>query len=54
MLELPCLAEGEANAISAEVAALAKILERDTMEGGQVIDRHQVEHGFEKALVQHS
>ena len=43
-------AEGEANAISAEVAALAKILERDTMEGGQVIDRLQVEHGFEKAL----
>ena len=31
-------AEGEANAISAEVSALAKILERDTMEGGQVID----------------
>jgi chromosome segregation protein len=43
-------AEGEANAISAEVSALAKILERDTMEGGQVIDRLQVEHGFEKAL----
>ena len=43
-------AEGEANAINAEVAALAKILERDTMEGGQVIDRLQVEHGFEKAL----
>ena len=39
-------AEGEANAISAEVSALAKILERDTMEGGQVIDRL----GFEKAL----
>ncbi len=43
-------AEGEANAIRAEVAALAKLVERDTAEGGQIIDRLQVEKGFEKAL----
>ena len=43
-------AEGETNAIRAEVTALAKLVERDTAEGGQVIDRLQVEKGFEKAL----
>lgn len=43
-------AGGEANAIRAEVAALAKLVERDTAEGGQIIDRLQVEKGFEKAL----
>jgi chromosome segregation protein len=43
-------AEGETNAISAEVTALAKLVERDTAEGGQIIDRLQVEKGFEKAL----
>jgi chromosome segregation protein len=43
-------AEGEANALRAEVTALAKLLERDTAEGGQILDRLQVEHGFEKAL----
>jgi len=43
-------AEGEANAIRAEVAALAKLVERDTAEGGQIMDRLQVEQGFEKAL----
>ncbi len=43
-------AEGEANALRAEVGALAKLVERDTAEGGQILDRLQVEHGFEKAL----
>ena len=43
-------AEGEMNALRAEVAALAKLLERDTAEGGQILDRLQVEQGFEKAL----
>ena len=43
-------AEGETNAIRAEVTALAKLVERDTAEGGQIIDRLQVEKGFEKAL----
>ncbi|MEP3687469.1 MAG: AAA family ATPase, partial [Sulfitobacter dubius] len=42
-------AEGEANALRAEVGALAKLVERDTAEGGQILDRLQVEHGFEKA-----
>ncbi len=43
-------AEGELNAIRAEAGALAKLLERETAEGGQILDRLQVEHGFEKAL----
>ncbi len=43
-------AEGEMNALRAEVGALAKLVERDTAEGGQILDRLQVEHGFEKAL----
>ncbi len=43
-------AEGEINALRAEAGALAKLVERDTAEGGQILDRLQVEHGFEKAL----
>jgi chromosome segregation protein len=43
-------AEGEANALRAEVMALAKLLERDTREGGQVIDMLRVAPGYEKAL----
>ncbi|MFK7746438.1 MAG: chromosome segregation SMC family protein [Roseobacter sp.] len=43
-------AEGEMNALRAEAGALAKLLERDTAEGGQILDRLQVSHGFEKAL----
>ena len=43
-------AEGEMNALRAETGALAKLLERDTAEGGQILDRLQVEQGFEKAL----
>jgi chromosome segregation protein len=43
-------AEGEMSALSAEVSALARLLERDGAEGGQIMDRLQVEQGFEKAL----
>ncbi len=43
-------AEGEANALRAEVSALARLLDRDTAEGGQILDRLQVQQGFEKAL----
>ncbi|MFD0859127.1 chromosome segregation SMC family protein [Roseovarius aquimarinus] len=43
-------AEGELSAISAEVSALARLLERDTAEGGQILDRLQVQLGYEKAL----
>ena len=42
--------EGEMNALRAETSALAKLVQRDTAEGGQILDRLQVEHGFEKAL----
>ncbi len=43
-------AEGEASALEAEHTALARVVARDTTEGGAVIDRLQVEQGFEKAL----
>jgi chromosome segregation protein len=43
-------AEGELSALKAEVSALARLLERDTAEGGQVLDRLQVASGYEKAL----
>ncbi|SFE51287.1 chromosome segregation protein SMC [Roseivivax sediminis] len=43
-------AEGEATALRAEHTALARLLDRDTAEGGQILDRLQVEQGFEKAL----
>ncbi len=43
-------AEGVANALRAEVSALAKLVERDTAEGGQVLDSVRVEPGCEKAL----
>jgi chromosome segregation protein len=43
-------AEGEMNALRAEAAALAKLVARDTAEGGQILDRLQVQQGFEKAL----
>lgn len=43
-------ASGEMNALRAETGALAKLVERETAEGGQILDRLQVEHGFEKAL----
>ncbi|MGR3291082.1 MAG: chromosome segregation SMC family protein, partial [Paracoccaceae bacterium] len=43
-------AEGETNALRAEVAALARLVERDTAEGGQVLDLLRVDPGYEKAL----
>ncbi|MEL7257544.1 MAG: AAA family ATPase, partial [Pseudomonadota bacterium] len=43
-------AEGEVNALSAEASALARLLERDTAEGGQIVDMVQVNAGYEKAL----
>ncbi|SFB07425.1 condensin subunit Smc [Poseidonocella pacifica] len=43
-------AEGEANALRAEASALAKLLARDTAEGGQIMDQLQVEAGYEKAI----
>ncbi len=43
-------AEGELNALRAETTALARLVERDTAEGGQILDRLQVQQGFEKAL----
>ena len=43
-------AEGEVNALSAEVAALARLVDRDTAEGGQILDDLNVARGYEKAL----
>ncbi|MFK7879924.1 chromosome segregation protein SMC [Roseobacter sp.] len=43
-------AEGEMNALRAEAGALAKLVDRDTAEGGQVLDQLQVQTGYEKAL----
>jgi len=43
-------AEGEANALRAEVAALARLVEREASAGTQLLDRLEVESGFEKAL----
>ena len=43
-------AEGEAGALRAEVAALAKLVEREAMSGKQLLDRVRVQSGYEKAL----
>ncbi|MEM9128374.1 MAG: chromosome segregation protein SMC, partial [Pseudomonadota bacterium] len=43
-------AEGEVSALSAEVSALTRLLDRDTAEGGQILDLLKVASGFEKAL----
>ncbi|MDJ1015401.1 MAG: chromosome segregation protein SMC [Paracoccaceae bacterium] len=43
-------AEGEVKALEAEVAALAALVDRDTAEGGQVMDLLSVQSGYEKAL----
>ncbi|MBE1285879.1 MAG: AAA family ATPase [Rhodobacteraceae bacterium] len=43
-------ADGELGALRAEVTALAKLVERDTAEGGQILDQLRVEPGYEKAL----
>ena len=43
-------AEGENTALEAEVTALAKLLARGSQESVHLLDRLQVEQGFEKAL----
>ncbi|WP_112311681.1 chromosome segregation protein SMC [Pseudogemmobacter bohemicus] len=43
-------AEGEANALRAERAALARLVEREAQAGHQLLDRLVVEPGYEKAL----
>lgn len=43
-------AEGEVGALKAEVGALAKLLERDQIDGTQVLDMIKVQSGYEKAL----
>ncbi|MBV1868357.1 MAG: chromosome segregation protein SMC [Marinosulfonomonas sp.] len=43
-------AEGDANALRAEVATLNRLVERDTSEGGHVLDMLRVESGYEAAL----
>ena len=43
-------AEGEAGALRAEAGALAKLVERDVAEGGQVLDLIRVKPGHEKSL----
>lgn len=42
--------EGEANALRAEAGALAKLVDRDSSEGSQIIDQLRVDSGYEKAL----
>ena len=43
-------AEGEVAALGSEVTALARLVERDTVEGGQIIDALTVGKGYEPAL----
>jgi chromosome segregation protein len=43
-------AEGEAGALRAEVAALARLVDREASMGKQVLDLLQVDRGYEKAL----
>ncbi len=43
-------AEGEAGALRAEVAALARLVEREAATGHQLLDRVRVRSGFEAAL----
>ncbi|MEM6823924.1 MAG: chromosome segregation protein SMC [Pseudomonadota bacterium] len=43
-------AEGEVSALKAEVGALARLVERDTSEGAQLLDLLRVDDGFEKAF----
>jgi chromosome segregation protein len=42
--------EGETGALRAEVTALKRLVARDSAEGGQILDRVQVQPGFETAL----
>lgn len=43
-------AEGETGALNAEVAALGRLVARDTAEGGQILDLLTVAPGYEQAL----
>jgi chromosome segregation protein len=43
-------AEGEVNALSAETTALARLVQREATESGQVLDAVRVAAGYEKAL----
>ena len=43
-------AEGEAGALRAEVAALARLVEREAGTGGQILDQISVDPGYEHAL----
>ncbi|APX90067.1 chromosome segregation protein SMC [Brevirhabdus pacifica] len=43
-------AEGEAGALAAEKAALARLVERESNEDAMLLDRMRVDPGFEKAL----
>ncbi|MCA1337273.1 chromosome segregation SMC family protein [Pseudooceanicola marinus] len=43
-------AEGEAKALQAEVGALARLVERESGEGKQLLDAVRVDPGYEKAL----
>jgi len=43
-------AEGEASALKAEVAALARLVEREASTGRQILDRLRVDPGYERAL----
>ncbi|SLN44512.1 chromosome segregation SMC family protein [Roseisalinus antarcticus] len=43
-------AEGEASALRAEVGALEKLVNRDSRDGAQLLDRVEVRPGYEKAL----
>lgn len=43
-------AEGEAGALRAQIAALARLVERETTAGKQLLDRVQVDKGYEQAL----
>lgn len=43
-------AEGEANALRAEIAALARLVARESQAGHQLLDRLTVTPGYEKAL----
>ncbi|MGR3501761.1 chromosome segregation protein SMC [Pseudaestuariivita sp.] len=43
-------AEGETKALLAEVSALDRLLQRDSVDGAQVLDQVQVAPGYEKAL----
>ncbi|WP_407494906.1 chromosome segregation protein SMC [Pseudooceanicola sp. MF1-13] len=43
-------AQGEVNALQAETTALAKLVQREAAEGGQVLDDVRVSSGYEKAL----